>query len=175
MGKKILLSLCMVFSILIFSNSSIAHAEENNGLDAEKINEMHKEYISAEFGDEAGFVIESYGESGIGSRSARGSIFAPPSCPHLSDLFDWSEYTAYTWNSNQHTLNTYRAYTYSCGCSGTVKMTNNAWTDHVFQYIDKGHNGDNHYYDYTCRMCGYVKYTRYYSCSGLTTGKHVKP
>lgn len=174
MSKKFLLRLCIAFSILIFSNSSIAHAEENNGLDAEKINEIHKEYVLSEYGDEAGFAIESYGESGIGSRSEK-SVFAPPPCPHLSDLFDWSEYKAYTWNGNQHTLNTYAAYTYSCGCSGTVQLSNNSWEDHVFHYVDRGHNGDTHRYDYCCRMCSYLKYYRTYECYYKITGKHEAP
>lgn len=138
MSKKGLLSLWMASSILFFSNG-IVHAEENIGLNAEKINEIHTEYISSEFDDETGFTIESYGESGIDSRTARTTL-RPPECIHRSDLFEWNEYEAYTWNSNGHTLNTYRAYTYlGCGCSGTVKMTNNPWSQHIYRYIDRGH------------------------------------
>ena len=175
MNKKVILSLCTALSIFLFSNGSIVQAEEDNGLDAEKIYEIHKEYVLSEFGEETDFAIESYGESGTDSRSAR-YLFQPPECKHKSDLFDWSEYKAYTWNGNAHSYNTYRAYTYiGCGCSGTVKVTNNPWYTHTYYYVDKGHVEDSHYYDYCCRLCSYVDHYEWFTCSGLTTGKHVTP
>ena len=175
MSKRLLLSLCMTFSILIFSNSSIVHAEENNSLDADKIYEIHKEYVSSEYGSETCFAIESYGESGVDSRSAR-SLFQPPECIHRSDLFEWSEYGAYTWTADAHTYNVYRAYTYiSCGCSGTVQMTHNSFQHHIMHYVDKGHIGDTHYYDFCCRVCGYLPYYRFYECHYKLTGRHEGP
>lgn len=176
MSKKFWVGLFTAFSVLLFSNNSLVYAEENNGLDAEKIYEIHKEYILAEFGEDAGFTIESYGESGIDNRLTR-FIPPPPECIHRSEIFEWSEYKAYTWNGTQHTCNTYRVYTYlSCGCSGTLKMTDNPWVNHSMHFVDMGHKEENtHYYDYRCGVCGYIQYTRYLDCPGLKTGQHVRP
>lgn len=154
------------------------YAEENNGLDAEKINainERAKEYVASELGDEYTFNIVYYGESGTGCRSEK-SLFQPPECVHMSDLFDYTEYGMYSQNSYTHSYNIYRDYVYiGCGCSGTLKMTNNPSEPHQFYYVDKGHSGDTHSYDYRCKICNYLKYTRYYDCPGLKTGQHVTP
>lgn len=178
MSKKSFLSSCMACAILILSNGNIVHAEENVGMSAEKIYEIHKEYVSSQFDDETDFAIESYGESGIDNRSARVAL-RPPECIHRSDLFEWNEYKAYTRNAIAHTYNTYWAYTYiGCGCSGTVQMTDNAWEQHTYYYIDRGHKegNDKHYYDICCEVCHYLKGYRYYdNCPGLKTGQHIAP
>lgn len=178
MLKNRFLGVLVVFSVLLFSNGTIVNAGESTGMSVAKINEIHEEYVSSNFDDETGFTIESYGESGIDSRSAR-SLLRPPECIHRSEIFEWNEYKAYTWNANGHTYNTYRAYTYtSCGCSGTVQMTNNPWEQHTFRYIDRGHKegNDKHFYDICCEKCTYYKGYRYYdNCPGLKTGQHIKP
>lgn len=176
MSKKFWVGILTALSVLFVSNGNLVHAEENNRLDAEKIYEIHKEYVLSEYGEEAGFAIESYGDSGIDSRLTR-ALFPPPTCVHGSEVFEWNEYKAFTWNGTQHTQNTYRVYTYlSCGCSGTLKMTDNPWVNHDMHYVDMGHRTENtHYYDYRCVVCGYTKYTRYLDCPGLKTGQHVRP
>lgn len=175
MSKRLFAGLLMAFSILVFSNGNIAQAEESNALTVEKIHEIHKEYVLSEYGEDADFAITFYGESGIDSRSAR-SLFQPPECIHRSEIFEWNEYGAFTQTNNTHTYNVYRAYTYiSCGCGGTVQVTDNPPQFHSFHYVDKGHVGDTHYYDYCCEICGYLKYYRTYDCHYKITGKHEGP
>lgn len=178
MLKKRFLGIFFAFSVLLFSNRSIVNAEENIGMSAEQIYEIHQEYVFSQFDDMTGFLIDSYGESGVANRLAR-IIPPPPECIHRSEIFEWSEYKAYTWNNIAHTYNTYRAYTYtSCGCSGTVQMTNNPWEQHTYHYVDRGHKegNDKHYYDIRCEKCNYYNGYRYYDdCPGLKTGQHIRP
>jgi len=98
-------------------------------------------------------------------------------CPlHGSEIFNLrSEYSAYTWDANQHTLRNFREYYYpGCGCTFTVYDTNSVVTsNHSFSYSDYGHNNtqNTHSYKPYC-YCGFTKDVITVRCTG---GAHVSP